>query len=223
MLKLLGIVISALAVSVSVTSISANAADYKDQANKTVDDYLSHSKQRKLLENQMEILRLKTEIARAYNDCISAGAAPEDCDVAGTVSTSTAIQQAEVESVNSGLDSSDSLSEPASIRLLRELSAEIKGVKSSMNDTAASTPENPEDIPKFIKVIGKKAYFSTSSGIIGAGIDTTLPGGYIVKNFNLTTSFLEKNGMEYIVAMDWKKEDKSKSGNRRLKYAKPIR
>ena len=223
MLKLLGIVVFTLGLSLSVIIMPANAADYKDQANKTVDDYLSHSKQRKLLENQMEILRLKTEIAKAFNECISAGAAPEDCDVAGTVSTSAAIQQADVASVNSGLDSSDSLSEPASIRLLRELSAEIKGVKSSMNDSAAPTPENPEDIPKFIKVIGKKAYFSTSSGIIGAGIDTTLPGGYIVKNFNLTTSFLEKNGMEYIVAMDWKKEDKSKSGNRRLKYAKPIR
>ncbi len=219
MIKLLGIVIA-----ISAISLPVNAADYKDQASKTVDDYLSHVKQKKMLENQMELLRLKTEIARAYNECISAGAAPEDCDVAGTVSRSSEqMQNNSSDTVNAGLDSSaeDSMNEPASIRLLRELSAEIKGVKTRVDDNASN--ENPEDIPKFIKVIGNKAYFSTSSGIIGAGKDTELPGGYIVKNFNLTTSFLEKNGIEYIVAMDWKKEDSSKKTSSRPKYARPIR
>ncbi len=201
-----------------------HAADYKDQAGKTVDDYLAHIQLKKSLENQRELLRLKTEIAKAYNECLEAGAAAEDCDVTGTIRASNSNQSVSSASINtsSQINTEGSINEPASIRLLRELSAEIKGVKTKIATT--DDGKQPEDVPRFIKVIGKKAYFSTASGIIGAGLETELPGGYIVKNFNLTTSFLEKNGIEYIVSMNWKDNaTDSKSQGRRLKYAKPIR
>lgn len=212
---------------ITTIAIPVQAADYKDQAGKTVDDYLAHIQLRKSLENQRELLRLKTEIAKAYNECLEAGAAAEDCDVTGTYRAVSSDQSALNASMNnkSQIQTQSSTNESASIRLLRELSAEIKGVNTkNSNDDSLGDSKDPEDIPKFIKVIGKKAYFSTTSGIIGAGIDTVLPGGYTVKNFNLTTSFLEKNGIEYIVSMDWKKKTAgSKQQVRRLKYAKPIR
>lgn len=212
---------------ITLITMPVQAADYKDQAGKTVDDYLAHIQLKKSLENQRELLMLKTEIAKAYNECLAAGAAAEDCDVTGTLRTISHDQSTLNSSMNNKfkIKTESSINEPASIRLLRELSAEIKGVNTkNSNGNSLDNSKDPEDIPKFIKVIGKKAYFSTSSGIIGAGIDTALPGGYTVKNFNLTTSFLEKNGIEYIVSMDWQdKKADSKPQTRRLKYAKPIR
>lgn len=151
---------------------------------------LEHQKHMQALERKLQEYKLKLELARTLKDSLATGLV----DFEGNLHP----EAPPVPKLDLILGEADKKTEAAA----------------SAIETSLISPR--VSLPVLVAIRGKKAIFSTLSGMVVEGkVGSRLPGEYVIKEIRLTEVVLESDGNRFVTKLNW--------GGRTLKKATPPR
>lgn len=139
---------------------------------------LEHQKHMQALERKLQEYKLKLELARTLKDSLATGLV----DFEGNLHPEA----------------------PATPKLDLILGEADKKIEAAPAVTETPLISPRISLPVLVAIQGKKAIFSTISGMVVEGkVGSRLPGDYIIKKIRLTEVVLESEGNRFVTKLNW--------------------
>lgn len=167
-------------------------------------DALEYQRHIQTLERKLQEYKLKLELARTLKDSLATGLV----DFEGNLNP----EQPAIPK----LDLSLGEAEP--------VKAAIPAASPPPPVAEVSSPPSPKvSLPILVAIQGKKAIFSTLSGVTIEGkVGSRLPGDYMIKEIRLTEVVMESDGTQFVAKLNWQARKPTKTTEPRGSMAQRI-